>query len=184
MTDIVTTDELTPQEKERLNVLLGNPLFFPDAFKDYITEKVRTQVGAKLPLEQARKSNTLFAQRIFVHQKSTSADQTWEDQNASDYLTVPGPSSAMVFWTADASPQTASTDTCISALSVNGAVPDQNEGIWMRGNSPGIAAVPGGRAQLVSLPNASNTVKIQVFKYGTALYSFHVSYLIVVRIEL
>ena len=51
---------LTDEEQERLNLWLGNPIFFPSAFKDYIAEKVRTEVGAKLPMAQARKSNVLF----------------------------------------------------------------------------------------------------------------------------
>jgi hypothetical protein len=184
MTDVVTADELTSEEKKRLEVLLGNPLFFPDAFKDYLAEKIRTEVGAKLPLEQARKSNTLFGKFVFVHGKTTSADQTWEDMNASDFVTVPGPGKAMVFWTSASSPNGASFDTCLSAVSVNGATPDQNEAIWMRGVSPGILLVPGARAQLVDLPSASNTIKIQVFKYGTATYSFSTTYMLVVRIEL
>jgi hypothetical protein len=178
------SDELTPQELERLKVLMGNPLFFPDAFKDYVTEKVRTEVGAKLPLAQARKARTLFGQMVFVHGKSTTADQTWEDQNASDYLTVLGPSKGMVFWTASAGPNSASVDTALSGVSVNAATPDQNESIWMRGNSPGVAAPPGMRALLVDLPLASNTVKLQCFKYGSATMAYGSAYLLVIRIEL
>jgi hypothetical protein len=178
------SDELTPQELERLKVLMGNPLFFPDAFKDYVTEKVRTEVGAKLPLAQARKARTLFGQMVFVHGFTTSADQTWQDLNASDYLTVLGPSKGIAFWLADAGPSSASIDTALTGVSVNGSTPDQNESIWERGQSPGVARPPGMRALLIDLPNATNTVKLQAFKYGTAPYSWGSSYLLVIRIEL
>jgi hypothetical protein len=187
MTDIVTTDEMTEQELARLKVLMGNPLFFPDAFKDYVSEKVRTEVGAKLPLEQARKSNSLFAQLAggSGFNLATTADQTWQSTSADGgsalVVTVPGPSKALAFWSTEMSHQDANLDTGVVALSVNGSTPDQSYAIWIRAFQH---SERGAHAQLIDLPNVSNTVEEKFFKYGTASYLFGSNYLLVFRIEL
>lgn len=181
------SEGLTEQELERLRVLLTNPLFFPDAFKDYIAETVRTEVGSKIPLEQARKSNVLFAQIIggADFNLSTSADQTWQSASAdggSDVkLTVPGPGKAMAFWTTEMGHLDANLDTGVVALSINGGAENMSEAIWMRAFQH---AERGARGMFLDLPNVSNTVEMRFFKFGTASYLFSSNRLLVFRIEL
>ena len=176
------SEELTPAELERLRVLLGNPLFFPDVFKDFVLEKVRNELGAKLPLEQIRKSNVLFGQyHTFGNLSGNFSNGNWVNTGTPSFLTVPGPSKALAFWTASVGHLDANTDGIFIAVNVNGAADDLSGSLPFRRHQ---ATVDGGRAKLIDLPEESNTVRLRVIKFGSASYSVSSMHLILFRIPL
>jgi hypothetical protein len=159
-------EPLTQEEELRLEKLLSNPLFFPKVFQDWVSEKVRSEVTPELPFSQVLKSDTLKGSLNLFGAVSPSfpAFGTWKGVGT---ITIPGPCKAMIFFMS--SSYNWAGDYGKLGLEVNGAAVDENQVIWMRGN---LKRVFGARAQYVTLPNESNTVRLMCMKIGSGDVDF------------
>lgn len=155
---------LTREEIERLKKLLQNPIFYPTIFKNWVSEKVRDEVTPQLPFSQILRSDVLKgAYASFPNKAAASIPHgtpgAWVNCGQ---LSVPGPVKAVIFFTAAS--YNWSGDNARVALSINGAAPDANQIMWLRGSNRRIF---GSRAQYADFTAASNTVALYGSEWGS-----------------
>ncbi len=160
-------EHLTEAEQEQLNKLLSDPIFFPEAFKNWISELTRSEVTPNLPFANILNSDQLKGGVFFFPNISPSYPLFGPWRNAGT-ISIPGPCEALVFFMG--SSVNWAGDYGHLGLSVNGSTPDLNQILVYRGEL--LRRIFGGRAQYVQLPNTDNTVVLQVRKEGSGDVDF------------
>lgn len=159
-------EPLTQEEEQQLQKLMSNPLFFPQVFQDWVSEKVRSEVTPELPFAQVLKSDALKGALNLFGGVSPSFP-AFGAYKSCGTVAIPGPCKAVIFFSG--SSYNWAGDYGLLGLSVNNAAVDDNQVIWMRGAN---RRVFGGRAQYVNLPNDDNTVRIMCQKIGSGDVDF------------
>lgn len=159
-------EPLTEKEQQQLTQLLSNPLFFPMAFQNWISQLVRGDVTKQLPFAQILRSDVLKGGvEQFANVSPGYAE--WHVWKPAGTINVPGPCSAVVFFSG--SSYNWSGDNGMIGISANDGPVSDSQVIWLRGAA---RRVFGSRAQYVDLPNDVNTVKLMVQRWGSGDVDF------------
>lgn len=166
MTQIATN--LSDQERQLVQKLFGNPLEFPDIFKNWITAFIEGPGAPQITTGQIAGFNLFIAQIARVN-----TDQTTATTNSYVDLTTAGPTlsglpSGQYIAIYGANVYAASGLSAYVAPSFNGGTPSDNDAAQIRPNvSPGNS---GTSATSTSFTSGNNTIKLQYKQSATGAH--------------
>jgi hypothetical protein len=165
---------LSDREIQTLDKLLSAPIFFPDAFKTWLTDFVATNIP-QIPYSHflgAQANLARSADAVSASQSTTSSTYT-DLTTAGPSLALLGDGTYLVFFGSSLDGQGA-----YCAVSVNGATPSDDDALH-----EAEIGVSGGRAVFVTLKNSGNsTLTMKYRKEGGANATFANRWMSVLRV--